>query len=389
MHEGKTVFAQLLELLPPRYELQKCIRRYGGASKARGFSYWDQLLCMSFAQLTYRESLRDIEICLRSQGKKLYHMGIRGAVGRSTLAHANAHRDWRIFADYARIIIATARDLYRDDPLEAELKHAVYALDATIIQLCLSLCPWAPYHKAQGGIKVHTLLDLKAKIPTFIAITKGNTHELHVLDSMSFEPGAFYVMDRGYLDYKRLFDIEQGKAFFVIRAKKDVRYRRLYSRPVDRNTGLRVDQTIRLTYEKALKTYPRKIRLVRFYDATTKRRFFFLTNNFELSAITITQLYRSRWHIELFFRWIKQHLRIKSFYGTTENAVHIQIWIAVSMYTLVAIARKQLKLDHLSLYAILQILSISIFEKKPILQVFNDSNYTAEQRSDDNQLILF
>lgn len=391
MNKAKTVFSQLMDFHPPRYEFNKCVERYDGHKKSRGFSYWDQFLCMSFAQLTYRESLRDIEVCLRSQGTKLYHMGIRGAVSRSTLAHANMNRDWRIFADYARVLIAYARELHKtsESPLIEEISNAVYALDATIIQVCLSLFPWAPYNRSQGGVKMHTQLDLKTQIPTFIAITSGKTYELSVLDSLVLEPGAFYVMDRGYLDYRRLYRINQAKSFFVIRAKKDIKYRRVYSRAVDRTSGLRVDQTIRLTYEKARKTYPEQLRLIRFFDEKTRKRFIFLTNNFELSASNITMMYRSRWDIELFFRWIKQHLRIKSFYGVSENAVHIQLWVSICTYVLVVIARKQLNLTHLSLYTVLQILSISIVDKKPILQAFHASNDTNDDDEESNQLNLW
>jgi hypothetical protein len=391
MNIKKTVFAQLMDFLPPRYEFNQCVERYGGEKKARGFSYWDQFLCMSFAQLTYRESLRDLEVCLRSQGRKLYHMGIRGAVSRSTLAYANSNRDWRIFADYARVLISEARELYKGDEsqLMSEISNAVYALDATVIQVCLSLFPWAPYNRSQGAIKMHTQLDLKCQIPTFIAITSGKTYELTVLDNLLLEPGAFYVMDRGYLDYRRLSRINQAQSFFVIRAKKDIRYRRVYSHPIDKTTGLRVDQTIRLTYEKAKVAYPAQLRLVRFFDEKTKKRFIFLTNNFDLPALTIAQMYRARWDIELFFRWTKQHLRIKSFFGLTENAVHIQLWVAMSNYVLVAIARKRLGLEHLSLYSILQILSISMVDKKPILQAFQHASHISEDLPSSKQLDLW
>lgn len=391
MNQGKTIFAQLMQFLPPRYEFNKCVERYGGEKKARDFSYWDQFLCMSFAQLTYRESLRDIEVCLRSQGKKLYHMGIRGAVARSTLAYANEHRDWRIFADYARVLIAMAQELYAggDDPIVEQLSSAVYALDATIIQVCLSLFPWAPYNRAQGGIKMHTQLDLKTNIPVFITVTSAKTYELSVLDALPLEPGALYVMDRGYLDYKRLYRIDQAKSFFVVRAKKDIGYQRVYSRPVDKGCGLRVDQTIRLTNDRAMKNYPSHVRLVRFFDSATNKRFIFLTNHFELPALTVTELYRSRWNIELFFRWIKQHLRVKSFYGVSENAVNLQLWTALGVYALVAIARKRLGLTHLSLYTVLQILSISIVDKKPIISAFQHADYQLESESNAKQLNLW
>jgi len=391
MNLGKTIFAQLIEFLPPRYEFNKCVARYAKTREARSFSFWDHFLCMVFAQLTYRESLRDIEVCLRSQGKKLYHMGIRGSVSRSTLAHANANRDWRIFADYAKVLISYARELHRaDEPaLFQQISSAVYALDATIIQVCLSLFPWAPYNRAQGGIKMHTQLDLKSQIPTFIAITSGKTYELSVLDTLQLEPGAFYVMDRGYLDYGRLFRLDQAKSFYVIRAKRDIGYRRVYSRVVDKDTGLRVDQTIRLTNDRAKRNYPSQLRLIRFFDAKTKKYLLFLTNNFELPALTIATMYRSRWDIELFFRWVKQHLRIKSFFGVTENAVHVQLWTAICSYVLVLIARKQLGLTHLSPYTVLQILSISIVDKKPILRAFDDSRYLSEDVQPPKQLNLW
>jgi hypothetical protein len=391
MNNGKTIFAQLMEFLPPRHEFNKCVERYAGKNEARSFSFWDHFLCMSFAQLTYRESLRDIEVCLRSQGKKLYHMGIRGSVARSTLAHANANRDWRIFADYARVLISYAQELHKtDEPsILAEVSNAIYALDATIIQVCLSLFPWAPYNRAQGGIKMHTQLDLKSKIPTFIAITSGKTYELSILDTLQLEPGAFYVMDRGYLDYRRLFRLDQAKSFYVIRAKRDIGYRRIYSRAVDKDTGLRVDQTIRLTNDRAQRNYPTNLRLVRFFDAKTQKHFLFLTNNFELPALSIATIYRSRWDIELFFRWVKQHLRIKSFYGVTENAVHVQLWTAVCTYVLVIIARKRLRLTNLSLYTVLQILSISIVDKKPILLAFDHSSYPPEELDPNKQLNLW
>lgn len=391
MNIKKTVFSQLMDFLPPRYEFNQCVERYGGEKKARGFSYWDQFLCMSFAQLTYRESLRDLEVCLRAQGQKLYHMGIRGAVSRSTLSYANSNRDWRIFADYARVLISEARELYKGDESQvmSEISSAVYALDATVIQVCLSLFPWAPYNRNQGAIKMHTQLDLKSQIPTFIAITSGKTYELTVLDNLLLEPGAFYVMDRGYLDYRRLHRINQAQSFFVIRAKKDIRCSRVYSHSVDKTSGLRVDQTIRLTYEKAKINYPTQLRMVKFFDEKTQKRFIFLTNNFDLPALTIAQMYRARWDIELFFRWTKQHLRIKSFFGVTENAVHIQLWIAISNYVLVAIARKRLGLDNLSLYSVLQILSISMIDKIPILQAFRHASHIPEDAPISKQLDLW
>ena len=344
---------------------------------------------MAFAQLTYRESLRDIEACLRAMEVKLYHLGIRGRVSRSTLANANETRSWKIFADFAQLLITEARELYFGDPFDLELENTAYALDATVIDLCLSLFPWANYDcRSKGGIKVHTLLDLRGNIPVFVAITKRKVYELAVLDSMTLEPGAFYIMDRGYFDWKRLYRITTSKAYFVIRPKKDVSLRRLYSKSVDTTSGVRSDQIVISRGSPGHKLrYPEKLRRVRYFDEETKRYFVFLTNNFELPASTIAALYKKRWYIELFFKWLKQHLRIKAFYGTSENAMKTQIWIAITTYLLVAIAKKRFKLRH-SLYSILQVLSITLFEKKPILQAFREHSSHTPAQPMDNQLVL-
>jgi hypothetical protein len=343
---------------------------------------------MAFAQLTYRESLRDIEACLRSMQNKLYHMGIRGKISRNTLAHANETRDWRIYADFAQILIHTARNLYIDEDFGIELDNTVYALDSTTIDLCLSLFPWARFRKYKGAIKLHALLDLKSTIPSFIEITDGKVHDVNILDELIPEPGSFYIMDRAYVDFLRLYILMQCLAFFVIRAKTNLQFRRLYSHPIDKSTGLKCDQTIILTGINSAKEYPEKLRRIRYYDKDSDLHLTFLTNNFSLPALTIAQLYKCRWKIELFFKWIKQHLRIKSFYGTTINAVKTQIWIAISVYVLVAIIKKRLELEH-SLYTILQILSITVFEKMLITQVFTDFGITNLSVDSPNQLLLF
>ena len=357
----------------PHPDFQACVTRYEADRRLRRFSCWDQWLCMAFAQLTHRESLRDIEACLRAVPSKLYHLGIRGHVSRSTLADANEHRDWRVYADLARVLIGIARPLYANEPFGMDLDETVYALDATTVDVSISLCPWAPYARSRGAVKIHTLLDLRGNIPTFIDITHGRCNDLRVLDQLVFEPGAFYVMDRAYVHFERLFRLNQTGAFFVTRAEKKTQYRRQYSRPVDRSIGLRADQTIRLTGVTTRHTYPAALRCVRYYDAATDKRFTFLTNNFLLPAFTIAQLYRSRWNIEVFFKWIKQHLRIKSFYGNSENAVKTQIWIAIGVYVLVAIAKKRLQIDA-SLYSFLQVVGVTAFEKSPILQVFQNTH---------------
>jgi hypothetical protein len=387
MDTGKPVFAQIMDFLPT-YEFHQCVRRYRGHYKMKSFSCWDQFLCMAFAQLTYRESLRDIEACLRSAQRKLYHMGIRGKVSRNTLAHANQVRDWRIYADFAQILIGRARRLYANDSFGVELNQTAYALDSTLIDLCLSLFPWAKFRKHKGAIKLHTLLDLRGSIPSLVVITHGKIHDVTILDQLIFEPGAFYIVDRGYLDFARLYVIHQSSAFFVTRAKSNFSFKRLYSRPVDKSTGVQCDQIIILEGFYARKDYPEKLRRVRYFDVTQNKRLVFLTNNFTLPALTIAQLFQCRWQIELFFKWIKQHLRIKAFYGTTENAVKTQIWIAITVYVLVAIVKKHLKLDQ-SLYTILQILSISLFEKTPILEALADVKPHESKDATPNQLNLF
>ena len=373
MYTGKTVFSQVMDYLP-MYEFRKCVDRYNGNYHTSSFSCLDQYLCMAFAQLTYRESLRDIEACLRSRKEKLYHLGIRGRVSRSTLAEANEKRDWRMYADFCQILISQARSLYADEDFGVELKETAYALDSTTIDLCLSIFPWASFRKHKAAVKMHTLLDLRGSIPSFIEITKGTLHDVNILDIMVPEPGSFYIMDRGYLDFERLYVLTQLLAFFVTRAKKNNKFRRIYSHPVDRANGLRYDQTIMLVTPKSLAGYPEKLRRVKYFDAEREKQLVFLTNNFVLPALTIAKLYKCRWQIELFFKWIKQHLRIKAFYGTSINAVKTQIWIAVSTYVLVAIIRKRLQLE-LNLYTILQILSVTLFEKVPLDQLFANYDY--------------
>jgi len=370
------------------YEFQKCVARYRGDSHRRGFSCWDQYLSMAFAQLTYRESLRDIEACLRSVSGKLYHVGFRGQVARSTLADANETHDWRIYADFAQVLIGIARPLYAHDPIGVDLDQSLYALDSTTIDLCLSLFPWARFRQHKAAVKMHTLLDLHGNIPTFIGITDGTVHDVNILDEILPEAGAFYVMDRAYVDFERLFVFTLCSAFFVVRTKKNILLQRRYSHPVDKSTGVRSDQTVILTAIDSAQAYPDTLRRVSYYDADTDKRLRFLTNNFVLPALTIAQIYKSRWQVELFFKWIKQHLRIKAFFGTSENAVKTQIWIAVSVYVLVAIIRKRLGLE-VSLYQILQILSITLFEKVPILQAFQASDSQSDLPDSGNQLILF
>src|ERR1700693_5008564 len=387
MNLGRTVFSQIMEHLPA-YEFQKCVARYHGDSHLRGFSCLDQYLAMAFAQLTYRESLRDIEACLRSVGGKLYHMGFRGKVARSTLADANESRDWRIYADFAQVLIAIARPLYVHDPIGVDLEQSLYALDSTTIDLCLSLFPWAKFRRRKAAVKMHTLLDLHGNIPTFIRVTSGDVHDVNILDDIMPEAGAFYVMDRGYIDFQRLFVFTLSSAFFVVRTKSNVLLQRRYSHPVDKSTGVRSDQTVILTSFESASVYPDALRRVSYFDAETNKRLKFLTNNFVLPALTIAQIYKCRWQLALFFKWIKQHLRIKAFYGTSENAVKTQIWIAVSVYVLVAIVRKRLELDA-SLYQILQILSVSLFEKTPILCALQAIDPDANFTENVNQLILF
>jgi len=387
MNQGRTVFSQLISFLPDR-EFRRCVERYQGDIRLRGFSCWDQYLAMAFAQLTYRESLRDIEACLRSMQGKLYHLGFRGKVARSTLADANESHDWRIFADFAQVLIVIARPLHARDPIGVDLEQSLYALDSTTIDLCLSLFPWAKFRRRKAAVKMHTLLDLHGNIPTFIRVTSGDVHDVNILDEIMPEAGAFYVMDRGYIDFQRLFVFTLSSAFFVVRTKSNVLLQRRYSHPVDKSTGVRSDQTVILTSFESASVYPDALRRVSYFDAETNKRLKFLTNNFVLPALTIAQIYKCRWQVELFFKWIKQHLRIKAFYGTSENAVKTQIWIAVSVYVLVAIVRKRLGLEA-SLYQTLQILSVTLFEKTPILCALQALDAGADFAENVNQLILF
>jgi hypothetical protein len=387
MNSGKTIFSQLMDFLP-QYEFRKCVARYKGSYNVKRFTCWDQFLCMTFAQLTFRESLRDIQTCLRVAQPKLYHTGFRGKVSRNTLANANLVRDWRIYADFAQVLIATAKPLYAKEDFGVQLDQTAYALDSTTIDLCGSLFPWAKFRKRKGAVKMHTLLDLRGDTPSVVFITHGKVHDVKILDQLSVEPGAIYVMDRGYLDFRRLYRMHQSMGFFVIRAKSNSRFRRLYSHSIDKSTGLRSDQTVVLKGFYTKKDYPERLRCIRFYDAETNKTFVFLTNNFSLPTFAITELYRCRWHVELFFKWIKGHLRIKAFYSTSENAVKTQIWIAISVYVLVAIVKKQLKIEA-SLYTILQILSVSLFEKIPIYQALTLSDYKEPEAVNSNQLKLF
>lgn len=388
MNSGKTIFAQLMDFVPSAYDFRCCVGRYHGNYKVKSFSCWDQFLTLAFAQLTYRESLRDIEACLRATPQKLYHMGIRTQVSRNTLANANQIRDWRIYADFAHTLIHEARTLYKGEPFGIELDQTVYALDATTIDLCLSLFPWAQFRRHKSAVKLHTLLDLRGSIPTVVIVTGGQIHEVNVLDQLIWEAGAIYLMDRAYVDFRRLYRMHQSGAFFVTRAKKRFDCRRLYSQSVDKKTGLQCDQIVTLNNPVPKRGYPERLRRVRYFDVTSQKRLVFLTNNFLLPAFTITQLYRCRWQVELFFRWIKQHLRIKAFYGTSENAVRTQVWIAIAVYVLVAIVKKRLNLER-SLHSILQILSVSLFEKTPILEALSQPEYSEINYDSGNQLILF
>jgi hypothetical protein len=387
MNRGKLVFAQLMQHLPLT-TFRRCVTRYRGAFKVKSFSCLDQFLCMAFAQLTFRESLRDIEVCLRAQSSKLYHLGIRSAVARNTLANANAVRDWRIYADFAQSLIGIARPLYAQESFGVDLQETVYALDSTTIDLCLSVFPWAVFRTAKAAIKLHTLLDLRGNIPTFMHISDGKVHEVNILDQLLPEPGAFYIMDRGFLDFERLYRFHQAGSFFVTRGKSNLNVQRRYSHPVDRTTGLICDQSVVLTGFYSHQGFEAPLRRIRFKDPETAKTLIFLTNNFVLPAFTITELYRCRWQVELFFKWIKQHLRIKAFFGTSENAVRSQIWIAVSAYVLVAIVKKRLHLSA-SLYEILQILSLTMFEKIPLDQLLAQTMNDQIQPVPDNQLILF
>jgi len=387
MNVGRTVFAQLMAHLS-HSEFQKCVTRYGGDSHHRTLSCWDQYMAMAFAQFTYREGLRDIEACLQSMSGKLYHMGFRSRIVRSTLADANEAHDWRIFADFAQHLIGIARPLHADDPMRVDLDHSLYALDSTTIDLCLALFPWAKFRQNKGAVKMHTLLDLRGNIPTFIRITNGKVHDVNILDEIVPEAGAFYVMDRGYIDFERLYLFTLSSAFFVVRTKDNILVQRRYSHPVDTTAGLRSDQTVILTAIDSAKAYPDALRRVVYFDEESNQRLGFLTNNFILPALTIAKIYKARWQVELFFKWIKQHLRIKKFFGTSENAVKTQIWIAVSVYVLVAIVRKRLALDA-SLYAILQIFSLTLFEKTPILQALQAPDSRSDLPGSAKQLILF
>jgi Domain of unknown function (DUF4372)/Transposase DDE domain len=387
MYTGQLVFAQITKHLPLT-TFRRCVARYGGTHKVKTFSCLDQYLCMAFAQLTYRESLRDIEACLRAQQSKLYHMGINSRVSRSTLADANESRDWRIYADFAQSLIAIARRLYAEEPFGVDLKDTVYALDASTIDLCLSVFPWAPFRSTKAAIKLHTLLDLRGNIPSFLHISDGKLHDVNVLDLLLPEPGAFYIMDRGYIDFDRLYQLHEAKSFFVTRAKSNLKAQRRYSHPVDRSTGLICDQTIVLTGFYSKQDFDTPLRRIRFKDPTTGKNLVFLTNNFTLPALTIADLYRCRWQVELFFKWIKQHLRIKVFFGTSENAVKTQIWIAVSVYVLVAIVKKRLNISA-SLYEILQILSLTMFERIPLDQLLSRIVTETIDSLSPNQLNLF
>lgn len=386
MYAGKLVFAQVMEFAP-WHTFRRLVSKYRGDFNVRSFSCLDQFLCMAFAQLTYRESLRDIEACLTSQPAKCYHLGLRGNVTRSSLADANERRDWRIHCDYAHALIRIARRLYAKEPLALELDNTVYALDSTTINLCLTLFPWAPFRSAEAAIKLHTLLDLRGAIPSFIHISDGTLHDVNVLDMLTPEAGAFYVMDRGYLDFARLHVLHRAGSFFVTRARSNARFRRIYSQPVDRSGGLICDQHVELTWFYSRQGYPERLRRIRFKDPETGKTLVFLTNHFGLPALSICALYKSRWQVELFFKWIKQHLRIKRFFGTSENAVKTQVWIAVAAYVLVAIVRKRLNLD-LSLHAMLQILSVTPFEKIPLFQLFSEAAPDEKTLNTDNQLIL-
>jgi hypothetical protein len=386
MYAGKLVFAQLTDLIHPE-QFRRCVRRYHGDYKIKSFSCWSQFLCMAFGQLTFRESLRDVETCLRSRHGQLYHLGIQGEVSRSVLADANRERDWRIYHDLAQLLIRRARSLYANEPIGAELNETVYALDSTTIDLCLNLFPWARFRRAKAAIKLHTLLDLRGSIPTFISISQGKQADVRVLDELVLEAGAFYVVDRGYVDFQRLYCFVLAAAFFVTRSKTNLQFNRLESRPVDSSTGVRSDQIIWLRTPSSIQHYPDKLRRIHYVDAETGQNLVFLTNNFALPALTIALLYKGRWKVELFFKWIKQHLRIKHFYGTSDNAVKTQIWISICVYVLVAIVKKQLKSER-SLYSILQILSVNVFEQEPLHQILRDSAPQIPKDASCNQLMF-
>lgn len=387
MYTGRLIFSQITDHLP-MHLFRQCVDRYRGNYKIKSFSCLDQYLCMFFAQLTYRESLRDIETCLKAQRNKLYHMGIRSKIARNTLANANKTRDWRIYADFAQLLIIEAQELYSNEQFAVDLTQSAYALDSTTIDLSLSLFPWACFRKTKGAVKLHTLLDLRGNIPTFIHISDGKLHDVNILDQLIPEPGSFYIMDRGYLDFARLYRIEQWSAFFVIRAKSNFKYQRIYSHQIDKNSGIKCDQSIKLTGFYSSQKYPIRLRRIKYLDPVTGKKLVFLTNNFSLPAPTIAELFRCRWQIEIFFKWVKQHLRIKSFFGTTENAVKTQIWIAISVYVLVAIIKKRLKIN-VSLYTILQVLSLTVFEKMSLLQIFTENDYKTISNPYAKQLNLF
>ena len=387
MYVGKLVFAQLMEFLP-LHTFRRCVARYPSSYPTKTFSHLDQYLCMAFAQLTFRESLRDIEVCLRAHESKLYHLGIRGHIARSNLADANEKRDWRIYRDFANALIREARHLYAEDSFGLDLANTVYALDTTTIDLSLKVFPWAKFRKAKAAVKMHTQIDLRGNIPSFLYVSDGKMHEVNVLDLIPPEPGSFTIMDRGFLDFERLYRLTQAGAFFVIRSKSNTLFRRVYSRPVDKTTGLRVDQTVQLAGVRSTFDYPQYIRYVVFYDEENSKRLGFFTNNFELPALTIALLYKCRWKVEIFFKWIKQHLRIKAFFGTNENAVKTQIWIAISVYVLVAIVKKKLSVEA-SLYTILQSLSLTLFEKMPLDQLLTDATLHNLESETSTQLNLF
>jgi hypothetical protein len=386
MNSGKIVFSQVTDLIHPE-QFRRCVQRYDGNYKTKTFSCWNQFLCMAFGQLTYRESLRDIETCLRSRQDQLYHLGIHGSISHSTLADANHNRDWRIYADLAQLLIKRARFLYRNEPLAMELEETVYALDSTTIDLCLNLFPWARFRRTKAAIKLHTLLDLRGSIPAFLSISQGKKADVQILDDLLIEPGAFYVMDRGYVDFQRLYTFVLALAFFVTRSKSRIRFNRLESHPIDPGTGVRSDQTVWLRNPASIRHYPDKLRRVHYVDQEANKSLTFLTNNFELPALVIAQLYKSRWKVELFFKWIKQHLRIKHFYGNSDNAVKTQVWISICVYVLVAIVKKELKLDS-SLYSILQVLSVNAFEKTPLDQLLAKAQWQIEESGTPNQLVF-
>ncbi len=387
MYQGRIVFSQLLDFLPKK-SFRTCVKRYNGNYRIRSLTCYEQFLCMAFAQLTYRDSLRDTVLCLRAMQNKLHHVGIQSKVAKSTLADANEKRDWRIYCDFAQVLIAQARKLYAEDDFGLQLQETVYALDASTIDLCRSLFPWARFRSTKSGIKMHALLDLRGNIPSFVSITDAKLHDVNILDELLPEPGSIYVMDRAYLDFERLFRMHRGLAFFILRAKANTQLRRLYSAPVDKSTGVICDQTVRPVVAKSATAFPEKLRRIKYHDSETGKRLTFLTNHFELDAITIADLYKSRWQVELFFKWIKQHLRIKSFFGISETAVKTQIWTAISVYVLVAIMKKRLKLEQ-SLYTILQILSITLFEKIQISWAFTEGDYQNQITSPHIQLNLF